>query len=168
MASQATYFGQQPPPKIKKANTPSTTTTESSSSSTKNGVKTTKTKYVTTTRTPVEGADDMDTATINEETRTYDDGTTDQITKTRKILGGRQYDIETILRTTTKETGSKKTKTTYATPYQELDPITGKPIAAFNRVTHTGADHAKAPEGLADKIALRAPVVSYFYLVELS
>lgn len=159
MASQANYFGQQPPPAIKKGNTPSTTTTESSSSSTKNGVKTTKTKYITTARTPTD-LPDKDTDTVSQETREYNDGTKDEITLTRKVLGGKQYDIETVLRITVKDTGSKKTKTTYATPYEELDPVTGKPIAAFKRVTHGGQDHAKAPEGLAGMIATRAPEAS--------
>jgi hypothetical protein len=159
MSTQAAFFGQQPPPPIKKANTASSTTTESSNSKTKNGIKTVTTKYITTTREAT-SAPDQDTNTLNKETRTYNDGTTDDITLTRKVLGGMQYDIETIVRTTTQDTGSKKTKTTYSTPYQELDPVTGQPIAAFNRVTHTGADHAMAPPELAAQIAQRAPAIS--------
>jgi len=158
MATQAKFFGQQPPPPIKKANTASSTTTESSSSKTKNGIKTITTKYVTTTRTPTD-LPDKDTDVINEEKREYEDGTIDEITLTRKVLGGKQYDIETIIRVTKQDVGSKKTTITYATPYEELDPVTGKPIAAFKRATHTGEDHAKAPEGLAAAIAARAPVV---------
>merc|ERR1719253_559778 len=98
MATQAAFFGgSSAPPPIKKANTPSSTTTETSSSKTKNGVKTITTKYTTTTRTPTDAAD-MNTSTINQEKREYNDGTTDDITLTRKVLGGMQYDIETIIR----------------------------------------------------------------------
>lgn len=160
MASQAAFFGgSSPPPPIKKANTASSTTTETSSSKTKNGIKTITTKYITTTRTPTD-LPDQNTNTINQEKKEYNDGTTDDITLTRKVLGGMQYDIETIIRVTTKDVGKKNTKTTYATPYQQLDPVTGKPINAFSPATHKGLEHAKTPDGLAAQIGARAPKVS--------
>ena len=102
----------------------------------------------------------MNTNTINQEKKEYNDGTTDDITLTRKILGGMKYDTETIVRVQTINVGKKNTKTTYSTPYQELDPVTGKPINAFKPVTHTGTEHAKTPAGLAEQIAQRAPKTS--------
>lgn len=102
----------------------------------------------------------MNTTTINEEKREYNDGTTDDIKLTRKVLGGMRYDIETIIRVQHINKGEKNTKTTYSTPYQELDPVTGKPINAFKPATHTGAEHSKTPEGLAGLIAARAPKTS--------
>ena len=135
VASQAAFFGQPDPDTLyKKSNAPSKTTTESTSSSTRNGVKTTKTKTITTERFPVDKPDE-DTYTVSEETIRIDDYTEDQITKTTKILGGMQYDITTKIRSVCSQPIGMPTATggkTWAseTPSPRNMPGTSAPVVS--------------------------------------
>ena len=96
--AQTFFFGMPPPDtQYQKPKLPSKTQTQSTTSSTRDGIKTTKTKTITTERFPTDQHDKA-AHLVSREVVKIDENTEDEISKTSKILGGMQYNITTVIR----------------------------------------------------------------------